>query len=265
MPDLQLSLDILALLFMTGLIAGLVDAIAGGGGLIALPVLLATGLPPIQALATNKLQGSFGTFSSSLYFIRNGLICLREIRFMVGCTFIGSASGTLIVQNISTDSLASIIPLLLIGIALYFLLSPRISDEQQPARISTLLFSLSIGFGIGFYDGFFGPGAGSFFAIGFVGLLGFGLTKATAHTKILNLTSNLASLCFFALSGYVIWSIGLTMGLGQLIGARIGARLVLRRGVKLIRPMIVIISILISIKLFLGNNPDLLKWIGLDS
>ncbi len=262
MPELQLSLDILTLLFITGMVAGMVDAIAGGGGLIALPVLLATGMPPIQALATNKLQGSFGTFSSSLYFIRNGLVSLKEIRFMIACTFVGSASGTLIVQNISTDSLARVIPLLLIGIAIYFLLSPRISDEQHPARISTQLFSLIIGFGIGFYDGFFGPGAGSFFAIGFVGLLGFGLTRATAHTKILNLTSNIASLGFFALSGYVIWSIGLTMGIGQLIGARIGARLVLRRGVTLIRPMIVIISILISLKLLLSNHPELLGWLG---
>jgi uncharacterized membrane protein YfcA len=259
MPELQLSFDILTLLFITGLVAGMVDAIAGGGGLIALPVLLATGLPPIQALATNKLQGTFGTFSSSLYFIHNGLVSLKEIRFMVGCTFAGSALGTLTVQNISTDYLASIIPLLMIAIALYFLLSPRISDEQHPAKISTLLFSLSIGFGIGFYDGFFGPGAGSFFAIGFVSLLGYGLTKATAHTKILNLTSNIASLCFFAISGYVVWSVGLTMGIGQLIGARIGARLVLRRGVNLVRPMIVIVSILISIKLFLSNHPELLQ------
>lgn len=265
MPELQLSLEILLILFITGMVAGMVDAIAGGGGLIALPALLATGMPPIQALATNKLQGSFGTFSSSLYFIKNGLISLKKTRFMIACTFIGSASGTLMVQRISTDSLASVIPLLLIGIALYFLLSPSISDKERSAHISNGLFSLSIGFGIGFYDGFFGPGAGSFFAIGFVGLLGYGLTKATAHTKILNLTSNIASLGFFALSGSVIWSIGLTMGVGQLIGARIGARLVVRRGVTLIRPMIVIVSILISIKLFFGNHPELLGWLGLAS
>ncbi|WP_428605983.1 TSUP family transporter [Sedimenticola sp.] len=255
MSGVELSLDILALLFFTGVLAGMVDAIAGGGGLIALPVLLSTGLAPTQALATNKLQGSFGTFSSTLYFIRNDLIRLGELKFMIACTFVGAATGTLIVQRISTQFLAGIIPLLLIGIALYFLLSPTISDDHRSPRISPLLFSLSVGFGVGFYDGFFGPGAGSFFAIGFVGLLGFGLTKATAHTKVLNLTSNLASLIFFVISGHVIWSIGLTMGIGQMIGARFGARLVLRRGVRLIRPMIVLICILISSKLLLQIHP----------
>lgn len=263
MSVIDLSLDILTLLFFTGMLAGMVDAIAGGGGLIALPALLATGMPPTQALATNKLQGSFGTLSSSFYFIRNNLIKLSELKFMIACTFVGAAAGTLVVQRISTQFLTSIIPLLLIGIALYFLLSPSISDEHRGARITSWLFSLTVGFGVGFYDGFFGPGAGSFFAIGFVGLLGFGLTRATAHTKILNLTSNLASLSFFILSGHVAWSIGLTMGVGQLIGARFGARLVLKRGVRLIRPMIVLICILISTKLLLESHPALLDWIGL--
>ncbi len=261
MPGIDLSLEILALLFFTGMLAGMVDAIAGGGGLIALPVLLSTGLPPTQALATNKLQGSFGTFSSTLYFIRNDLIRLSDLKFMIGCTFVGSAAGTLIVQRVSTQFLANVIPLLLIGIALYFLLSPTISDEHRPPRTSQLLFSLSVGFGVGFYDGFFGPGAGSFFAIGFVGLLGFGLTKATAHTKVLNLTSNLASLGFFILSGHVVWAIGLVMGVGQMIGARFGARIVLKRGVRLIRPMIVLVCILISGKLLLESHPALLEWI----
>ncbi|WP_199930504.1 TSUP family transporter [Sedimenticola thiotaurini] len=263
MSVIELSAELLILLFVTGLLAGMVDAIAGGGGLIALPALLATGMPPTQALATNKLQGSFGTFSSSLYFIRNDLIKLGELKLMIACTFVGAVAGTLVVQRISTQFLAGIIPLLLIGMALYFLLSPTISDEHRNARITPWLFSLTVGFGVGFYDGFFGPGAGSFFAIGFVGLLGFGLTRATAHTKVLNLTSNLASLSFFILSGHVVWSIGLIMGVGQLIGARFGARLVLKRGVRLIRPMIVLVCILISAKLLLENYPALLAWSGL--
>jgi hypothetical protein len=261
MPGIELSADILALLFFTGLLAGMVDAMAGGGGLIALPVLLSIGLPPTQALATNKLQGTFGTFSSSLYFIHNDLIRLGELKFMIGCTFVGAAAGTLTVQGVNTQVLAGIIPLLMIGIALYFLLSPTISDDHRRPLISPSLFSLSIGFGIGFYDGFFGPGTGSFFAIGFVWLLGFGLTKATAHTKILNLTSNIASLCFFAISGQVVWTIGLIMGVGQLLGGRVGARLVHRRGVRLIRPMIVLICVLISLKLLLESHPALLDWL----
>ncbi len=263
MPEPQLSLEILTLLLLTGMLAGLLDAVAGGGGLIALPVLLSTGISPIQALATNKLQGTFGTFSSSLYFIRNGLVRLDEIKFMVACTFVGAAGGTLVVQFISSQYLSSLIPLLLIGIALYFLLSPTLSDEHRQSLISTRLFSLTVGFGVGFYDGFFGPGTGSFFVIALVGLLGFGLTKATAHTKILNLTSNTASLCFFLLSGHVILSVGLTMGVGQLIGARLGAGLVHRRGSRVVRPVVVVVSVLISIKLLVDNNSLLLQWLGI--
>ncbi len=258
MPELPLTADILALLLLTGMLAGLVDAIAGGGGLIALPMLLWTGLNPIQALATNKLQGTFGTFSSSLYFVRNGLVQLSEIRFMILCTFMGAVTGTWLVQKIDPTLLSSLIPILLITIALYFLFSPHISDEQRTPRIGETLFSLSIGFGIGFYDGFFGPGTGSFFAISFVTLLGFGLTRATTHTKILNLTSNIASLGAFLLSGHVILSVGLLMGVGQLIGGRMGAKLVHRQGIKIIRPMIVIISILISIRLLVQNSPQFL-------
>lgn len=254
MPDITLGPELLLLLFTVGLVAGLVDAIAGGGGLIALPALLATGLSPAQALATNKLQGSFGTFSSSLYFIRSGLIDLKQCHILIICTFVGSALGTLLVQQINPDFLNSVIPLLLILIALYFWLSPGIRDEQAKQRIGEPLFALTIGFGVGFYDGFFGPGAGTFFAVGFVSLLGYSLTLATAHTKLLNFTSNIASLLFFILGGQVVWSLGLAMGCGQLIGGRLGARLVIRQGARLIRPLIVIVTILISTKLLMSGG-----------
>ncbi|MES9857148.1 MAG: TSUP family transporter [Sedimenticola sp.] len=254
MPDLILTPELLLLLFSVGLIAGMVDAIAGGGGLIALPTLLSIGLPPAQALATNKLQGSFGTFSSSLYFIRSGLVDLSRAKFLIGCTFVGSALGTLLVQRIDPSFLNSVIPLLLIAIALYFWLSPGISDERAVKRIGENLFALTVGFGAGFYDGFFGPGAGAFFAVGFVSLLGYGLTQATAHTKVLNFTSNIASLLFFILGGQVIWSLGLTMGCGQLIGGRLGAKLVIRKGARLIRPLIVSVTIIISLKLLLSGE-----------
>lgn len=262
MTELALAPEFLLLLFGIGLVAGMVDAIAGGGGLITLPALLSAGLPPAQALATNKLQGSFGTFSSSLYFVRNGLISLREMKFLIVCTFIGSALGTLLVQRIDPGFLNSIIPLLLILIALYFWLSPRIQDEDAKQRIGQNMFALTVGFGAGFYDGFFGPGAGSFFAIGFVSLLGFGLMEATAHTKILNFTSNFSSLLFFILGGSVVWSLGLTMGMGQVIGARLGAKLVISKGSRLIRPLIVGVSILISLKLLLTDNPALWQWLS---
>ena len=250
--ELSLSIELMALLFAAGALAGFVDAIAGGGGMIALPTLLFAGLSPAQALATNKLQGSFGTFSASLYFIRRGLVDLRSITTMIICTFVGSALGTVLVQQLDPSFLTAVIPLLLILIALYFWFSPTLGEEDVHQRIGPLAFALTVGFGVGFYDGFFGPGTGSFFAIAFVSLMGFGLTKATAHTKVLNLTSNIASLLFFIAGGHVVWSLGLLMALGQLLGGRMGAKMVVLKGSKLIRPLVVLICVLMSVKLLLG-------------
>lgn len=248
---LELTLELLLLLFLAGLLAGSIDAIAGGGGLIALPALLFAGLTPAEALATNKLQGSFGTLSASLYFVRRGLVDLRRMRWMIMATFAGAALGTVLVQRLDPGFLTAVIPVLLILIALYFLLSPQLGEADVQRRIGELTFAWTVGFGVGFYDGFFGPGTGSFFAIAFVSLLGFGLTKATAHTKVLNLTSNLASLLFFVLGGQVVWTLGLVMALGQLIGGRLGASLVVLKGTKLIRPLVVVICVLMSLKLLL--------------
>ena len=246
--------DLLLLLFAVGLTAGMVDAIAGGGGLIALPVLLSVGLSPAEALATNKFQGSFGTFSASLYFVRRGLVKPSDIGLLIALTFVGSAAGTLLVQHLDPGFLTRAIPFLLILTALYIWFAPPISEGDRRQRISYLLFALTVGFGVGFYDGFFGPGAGAFFTVGFVLLFGFDLIKATAHTKLLNFTSNFASLLFFAAGGYVVWGLGLVMAAGQLIGARLGARLVLRKGIRLVRPLVVLVSMLISLKLLFGQQ-----------
>lgn len=250
---MELDLSLILLLLLTGLGAGTIDAIAGGGGLITLPVLLASGLSPVQALATNKLQGSFGTLAATLYFVRKRLVDLGEMRTMIICTFIGSALGTVMVQLIDSSILAAVMPGLLILIALYFAFSPRIGDLDRERRISVLLFSTAITGSIGFYDGFFGPGTGTFFTLAFVTLAGFGLARATAHTKVLNFTSNLASLLFFLFSGHIVWLAGLAMAVGQLIGGQLGARLVVTRGTRLVRPLIVIITLLMSAKLLLDR------------
>ncbi len=251
--EAQLSIELVALLFATGMLAGFVDAIAGGGGLIALPMLLFAGLSPAQALATNKLQGSFGTFAASAYFIRHGLVKPAGIIGLLVCTFSGAAAGTLLVQQLDSGFLTAVIPILLILIAVYFWLSPQVAEEDVQQRIGSAAFAVSVGFGVGFYDGFFGPGTGSFFAIAFVSLLGYGLTKATAHTKVLNFTSNIASLLFFVLGGQVVWTLGLVMAAGQLVGGALGAKLVILKGSTLIRPLVVVICILISLKLLVSG------------
>lgn len=247
----SLGLEVLLILWLVAFIAGVIDAIAGGGGLLTLPILLWAGMPPVAALATNKLQGSFGSLSASLHFIRQGKVCISAIWLTILMTFIGSASGALVVQHLPNDLLADIIPLLLIAMALYILISPRLSDSDSHQRISSPLFAVLIGFTVGFYDGFFGPGAGSFYALAFIALLGFHATKATAHSKVLNFTSNFASLIFFALAGHVIWGIGLLMGSGQILGAWFGAHLVIKKGAQMVRPALVTITLIIAIKLLM--------------
>ncbi|MCB1723674.1 MAG: TSUP family transporter [Gammaproteobacteria bacterium] len=247
------SPDVLLILTAVAGLAGMIDAIAGGGGLLALPALLWAGLPPVLALGTNKLQGTFGTATASFNYIRRGEIDWRRLRVPIVMTFVGAVSGTLAVQRVGSERLEQVVPLLLIAFALYFLLSPRIGDQDAQHRISHPLFGLLIGFGIGFYDGFFGPGTGSFFAAAFVLLLGYNLRRATAGTKVLNFTSNIASLLFFALAGKVVWQVGLPMGLAQMVGAWIGSHLVIRHGTRLIRPLLVVVSLAISLKLLLSD------------
>lgn len=131
-----LAPDTLALLAAVGVLAGLVDAIAGGGGLLALPALLWAGLPPLQALATNKLQGSFGTATASFNYIRRGEIEPRGLLGAVAWTFLGATTGTLAVQYLVADWLDRLVPVLLIGFALYFLFSSRIGEEDARRPLS---------------------------------------------------------------------------------------------------------------------------------
>jgi hypothetical protein len=246
-------LEIAPLMFALALAAGLIDAIAGGGGLITVPALLWAGLPPVAALATNKAQAVWGSFAATTHFVRQGAIDLRRAALTVGCTFVGAALGALSVQYLSSDLLERLVPLLLIGFALYFLISPRVSDLDSRQRIRVPAFALTIGFGVGFYDGFFGPGTGTFFAMGYVALLGFGMRRATAHAKLLNFTSNLAALLLFLAGGHVVWALALIMAGGQLAGGWLGAHLVLQHGARLVRPVLVIASIAVSLKLLLSG------------
>jgi uncharacterized membrane protein YfcA len=246
----SISTELLLLIGGAGL-AGLVDAIAGGGGLITLPALLWAGLPPLQALATNKLQGSFGTLSASLHFFVKGHLQWQILRPLILATFFGALSGTLLVQYLPDDLLRKTVPLLLILFALYFLFSPRVGDLDATQRLSLGWFAAALCVPIGFYDGFFGPGTGSLFVLAVVSLLGFNLTRATGVTKVLNLTSNLTALLFFSLGGHVQWKLGLTLGIAQATGAWLGSHLAIRHGAAIIRPLLVIISVAISAKLML--------------
>ncbi|RLV60414.1 hypothetical protein D5018_07090 [Parashewanella curva] len=251
--DFELTLQIALILFSVAVIAGFIDSIAGGGGLLTVPALMWAGLPPVAALATNKLQSSAGSFSASWYFIRHGVVKISSIWLAVVCAFVGAAAGAFAVQQVDPQILKIILPFLILGIGTYFLFSKKLSDDDKHQVLTPTVFAFTAALAVGFYDGFFGPGTGSFFALAFVMLYGFGLGKATAHAKLLNFSTNLASLIIFIIGGHVVWLLGFIMMIGQAIGANIGSRLVLSKGSKLIRPMVVIMSLAMSIKLLLDQ------------
>ena len=223
-------------------LTGFIDAIAGGGGLIMMPALLYAGLPPINALATNKLQSMFGTSIACWNYSRKGLVDWRANLLTVLLVFAGASIGVIAVQAIDTGTLSLVIPLLLMAVALYVLFSPRMTDEDAHQRISARSYA-PVGSAIGAYDGFFGPGTGSFFTASLVGLRGFGLTRATALTKLFNLTSNIASVIFFAIGGKMLWLLGLCMAAGAMAGGWLGSHSAMRFGARLIRPLLVALSL----------------------
>ena len=248
---MEFSLEILGLFFLIALAAGTIDGIAGGGGLITMPALLALGLPPTAAVATNKLGATGGSFAAALHFVRARHVNLREFWPWMLASFVGSIFGSFLLTQLDNRFLEKAIPILLIGFALYFLFSPRVGAEDRKKRLSLPLFGLTLVPLIGFYDGFFGPGTGSFFTLAAVTLLGFNLLKATAHAKQLNFASNAASLLFFIYYGEIYWVLGGVMLIGQLCGGMLGARMAVRNGQQLIRWVMVIVSVLMSAKLII--------------
>ncbi len=251
-----LEFDVVMLLMAVAFFAGIIDAMAGGGGLLTLPAMLLAGIDPVAALGTNKLQSVFGSGSATLRFTLKQMIDWRRVWVMAVAAAVGGAAGALCVNFIPKTALQIILPFLLIALAIFFAFSKSVKDDDADARITPLVFTFTAALGIGFYDGVFGPGTGSFFMLAFVMLLGYGVRRATAHTKLLNFGSNLGSLGVFMLAGSVLWALGLLMGIAQFTGAQVGAQLAIRFGAKLVRPLLVIISIGVTVRLLIDPaNP----------
>src|SRR5688572_9916804 len=246
----------IAVLAAISFLAGFVDAIAGGGGLLTVPALLLAGLDPAQAIATNKVQGAVAAASATYTFGRKGLIDWRRAWGFALVAFASGVGGALCVRFLPRPVLEGLIPLLLIAIAGYFALSRKVKDEDAHARMTTLAFGLTAPVAIGFYDGIFGPGAGSFYMLAFVTLLGYGVVKATAHTKLVNFASNFGSLLLYSATGAVVWPVGLIMAGASFLGAQIGSQLAMRLGSRIIRPLLVLVSSLMALRLLLDPaNP----------
>ena len=243
----------LLLLFATGLAAGFVDSIAGGGGLLTLPVFLSFGLDPRYALGTNKLQATCGSGSAAFHYAKAGVVAWSDCVRGFLLTIVGAALGTVAVQSIQPDVLKRMLPVLLLAVGIYVLVKPDLGTRDHPARMERSRFDLIFGLALGFYDGFLGPGTGTFWTMAFVLMLGFNLTRATAYTKVMNLASNLASLVFFLIAGKIYFVAGAAMGLGQILGARLGSGLVIRSGTRLIRPIFLSMVLLLILKLLFDS------------
>lgn len=241
------------LLFCGAMLAGWIDAIAGGGGMITIPLLLSIGVPPQMVLGTNKLQASFGSYTAAQHFVRRDVVPLADAAPGIVATLLGSALGTVAVQQIDPSLLNVAIPFLLLGIAIYMLVTPSLGAAVSRPRMRRVLFYLLFGLLLGFYDGFFGPGVGSFWAMTFILVMGFDLTRATGYTKVMNFTSNIVSFAVFAIGGHILWLPGLVMAGGQIAGARIGSGMVITRGVKFIRPVFIAVVILTTLRLMVRN------------
>lgn len=241
------------LLFATGLFAGLVDSIAGGGGIISLPVLLNLGLPVPVALGTNKFQACFGSVSATFHYARQGLIDWSSCRVGILMTAAGALAGAVAVRSIDGHVLEKIMPWLLGAIVVYSIVRPQAGSADHPPRMRTGVFFTAFGLGLGFYDGFFGPGTGSFWTIALIAVQGFNFVRATACTKLMNATSNVAGLALFAAAGSVDYAAGAVMGAGQLAGAKLGTHLVLKKGARFIRPIFLTMVVLTVLRLVYVN------------
>lgn len=240
-------------LFATGLIAGFVDSIAGGGGLITLPVLLSLGVPPVFALGTNKLQATCGSGSAAWHYARSKIVPLGDCVEGVVWTSIGAIAGTLVVQHVDPSALKHLIPPVLLAIAAYVYFKPQLGEKDIHPRMGRGAFYALVGLGIGFYDGFIGPGTGTFWTMAFMLGLGYNLTKATGYTKVMNAASNVSSLAFFAWGGHIYYAAGIVMGIGQLLGAKVGSHMVVTRGTKFIRPIFLVMVLAVTLKLIYDN------------
>lgn len=236
------SLEILTFLFFVAMVAGFLDTLVGGGGLLAVPALLLSGIPPIYVLGTNKFQGSMGTGVATLLLFRKKKLNWSAIKYLMLVSFIGSVIGGVIVQFIDTKALSFAIPIVLVFISIYFIISPKPKKTSKSSASSKSFDKYAVP-AVGFYDGMFGPGAGSFFVMTAVMLKKLEIIQATILAKPLNFASNIAGFIVFFSFGHIAFLIGLVMMVGQLIGAFFGTHYLLKANPLVIRFLIVIMSI----------------------
>ena len=241
----DLGVEVIALLALAGFVAGWVDAVVGGGGLIQLPALL-LGIPgasPAQILATNKFGSVWGTATSSVTYWRRVRPDLRTALPMAGVAYVGAIVGALIGLHIPKSAFNPIILVLLIAVGTYTLLKPSLGEATQlrwSGHRHTAVAMIT-GFVIGVYDGALGPGTGSFLVFALVGLMGYAFLEASAKAKIANLATNLGALTVFIPGGHVMCGVGAVMAVANLVGGYVGARTAVAKGSGFVRVVFVVV------------------------
>lgn len=243
-----ITYELMIILFSVAVFAGFIDTLAGGGGLITIPALILTGMPPLLALGTNKFQAFVGSGTASIMMLRKKKITFKEVKYLMLMAFLGSVIGTICVQFIDVKLLNFVIPVVLLLIGVYFLFMPKASDIESKAKITEKTYKYTAVPFIGFYDGMFGPGTGSFLSLSAIALRGIGLIKATAMAKTMNFATNIGSVIIFLIYGQVIFSIGILMMLGQIIGAYIASHFLLKINPLHLRIIVIAMCFLMLIK-----------------
>lgn len=257
----EIDIGIIVILALVALLAGFLDAIAGGGGLITLPALLIAGVDPVSAIATNKLQAASATVSATAAFARKRMIDWRAGLPMALLSLLGGALGAMSISMMPSGALQAVVPVLLMLVALYFALAPQLNDEPRIPKVTIIAFTAGVIPFIGFYDGVFGPGVGSFFMLAFVLLLGQGILKAMSNSKLMNAACNLGSLAVFSMMGTILWPIALAMAAGAFIGAQLGARCAVKFGATLIKPLLISLCCIMAAKLLSSPGNPLSAWV----
>ncbi|RVT56321.1 TSUP family transporter [Niallia taxi] len=245
--DIDLSLLIILIIF--GFLAAFIDSVVGGGGLIALPALLFTGMNPAAAVATNKLASTIGSLTSTYMFYRSGKLDLKSVYKLFPLTFIGSMLGAWCVHLMDPEMLKPLMLIMLAAVAIYTIFKKDWGSISSPKTLSPrhyIMFLAAI-FAIGFYDGFLGPGTGSFLMFAFL-LIGFDFLKAAGNAKFLNFGSNIAGLLMFIFLGQVNYTYGLIMGVAQLGGAICGSRFAIKKGSSFVRVLFIAVTCLLLVK-----------------
>ncbi|WP_071395037.1 TSUP family transporter [Bacillus tuaregi] len=245
--DLDPSLLLILLVF--GFLAAFIDSVVGGGGLITLPALLFTGLNPAGAVATNKLASTIGSLTSTFIFYRSGKIDMKSVIKLFPLSFVGSLLGAWTVHRMNPDVLKPLMLVMLGAVAIYTIFKKDWGSISTPKKLSIRHFIIFLAaiLAIGFYDGFLGPGTGSFLIFSFL-LIGNDFLKAAGNAKFLNFSSNVAGLLMFMFLGQVNYTYGLIMGLAQLAGAICGSKFAIKRGSSYVRALFITVTCLLLAK-----------------